>query len=304
MTEGMRTDFGQIIAGDLRVEGETLVGTVRNETGHTLTDAVFMLGNRFVRLGDVPPGENALVTMDLSNLTGERLGPIGWRLFEEQFNQPGPGGPLREVQLKQMVVDNVLGQSGGFGPMLSVRFGSGSGSPSGLVLLGWLDKAPPDVQVAGRALTQQTTALFYAPLSFHLPDEGSVALPPGLIPGTLIEMPVQGGPCGPDVTSVYIERGQAVFEFQMPEGIRDVQVEKLKLVLGTDGGWGQPPDTAFYDWDAVTWTKIEDPVFGVNIFSDVDSLIGNDGRVRVRFSSEGGHGGGCLYVELGLEGMR
>jgi len=301
MTEGVWADFGRMVS-DLRIEGEDLVGVVRNETGHTLTDVVLVLSNRFVRLGDVPPGEQVPVMMNLSRLASERSGPIGWRLFEEQFSQPGPGGPPREVQLKQTVVDSVFQQGGMFGPESSfMPFGGGS-SPQGLVLLGWIGEAPPDVRVDDRRPAQQTTALLYTSLSFRLPDEGSVSLPPGLIPGAVVEMPMEGGPCGPDTTSVYIGRGQATFEFQVPQGVRDVQVEKLKLILGSDGGWGQPPDTAVYDWDAEAWTKLDDPVMGVNVFPDAVGLISDDGRVHVRLSSEGGHGGGCVYVELGLEG--
>lgn len=304
MAEGAWADFGQIV-GDLRVEGETLVGTVRNETIHTLMDTWLILGNRFVRLGDVPPGEKVPVVMSLSDLVSERFGSIGWRLFEEQFNQPGPGGPPREVQLKQTIVDSVFEQGGRrFGPISSVRPGGGYGSSQGLVLLGWLDEAPPEVQVAGREPAQQTTALLYMPLSYHLAGEGSISLPPGLIPGALVEMPAEGGPCNPDATSVYIGRGQATFEFQVPEEIREMQIEKLKLALGTDGGGRQPVDTAIYDWDAEAWVELDDPVMGVNVFPNAAGLVSDDGRVRVRLSPEGGRGGGCIYVELGLEGKR
>ena len=304
MTEGVWADFGRIVS-ELWSEGNALVGSVRNETTHALTDMVLVLGNRFVRLGDVPPGEEVPVMMNLSSLARER--PISWQLFKEQFIQPGPGGPPREAQLKQTVVDSILGQGGNFGPISSVPFGSGGRSLQGLVLLGWLDEAPPEVQVSGRKPAQQTTALLYMPLSYRLPDEGDVSLPPGLIPGWLVEMPVEGGLCGPGATSVYIGRGQATFEFQMPEGVRDVQIEKLMLVLRSEGGWEQPPDMAIYDWDAEAWAKLDDPVMGINVFSDAAGLVGvvnDDGLVRVRLSSEVGRGGGCLYVELGLEGKR
>jgi hypothetical protein len=172
------------------------------------------------------------------------------------------------------------------------------------LVLGWLDEAPPDVRVAGRKLTQETTALLYAPLSLRLPDEGIVTLPPGLIPGALVEAPFEGGPCGPDAASVYIGRGQAIFEFRMPREVQDIQVEELKLILGSDVGWGQPPRTAVYDWDAGAWIELDDPVMGVNEFSDAAGLISSDGRVHVRLSTEDGRGSGCLYVALGLEGRR
>jgi hypothetical protein len=306
MTEGIQTDFGKVGA-DLKFEGEALTGTVRNETPHTLKDAVLVLGNRFVRLDDLGPGQEILVTLELSNPTDRGFGqPLSYLIYEDQLRQSGPGGPPREAELKRMVVESVLDQGSGFSP-ISSRIPPGPGnstSSRGLALLGWLDEAPPDVGVAGRTPGQQTTALLYAPLSFHLPEEGDLSLPPGLVPGTLVVMPMEGGPCGPSGASLWLGRGEAIFEFQMPEETHDVQVEEVKLVIGTDGGgWWQPPDTAVYDWDSETWVTVSDPVVGVNVISDAAGLVSEDGLVQVRMSSESNKGG-CLYLELGLEGSR
>jgi hypothetical protein len=302
MTEGSWADLGQVV-GALSVEDGALVGSVRNETAHTLTDAVLILGNRFSRLGDLAPGQEAPVEMDLSNVDAGFGPPLSYRLFEGELNNPGPGGPPREIQLKQTVIDSVLQQSGRFGPTSSMAFMGGGPSTREPLLIGWLDKAPPEVRVSGRRPGQQTTALLTAPLTFRLPDEGAVSLPPGLIPGALVEMPLEGGPCGPNGLSVYIGRGQATFEFQIPEGLHDVEVTALRLNLGSDGGWGLPPDTALYDWDGEGWAALDEPAMGLNDIPAAAPLVGDDGRVRVRLSSEGGSGG-CLYVELGLEGTR
>ncbi|UCC64931.1 MAG: hypothetical protein JSV36_07795, partial [Anaerolineae bacterium] len=303
MTEGRGADWGRIVS-HLQGQGEGLVGTLRNETDQTLTDAVLVLGNRLTRLGDLLPGEEISVTVDLSHLDGRYLGPIGWRLFEEQLSQPGPGGPPRDAQLRQTVVDSIFEGGGRLGPFSSLSFAPGGSSPQGLVLLGWLVKAPPELRVGGRKPTQQATALLITSLPFHLPEEGKISLPPGLVAGALVEMPAEGGPCGPGSTSVFIGWGQAVFDFQMPEGMQNVQVEELKLVIESDGGWAQPPDTAIYDWDAETWRELDDPVMGVNLVTDAAGLFSDDGLARVRLFSESGRGGGCLFLELGLEGKR
>ncbi len=301
MAEGGWAGMGRI-ASDLWVKDGALIGTVRNETAHALTGVTLILGNEFVRLGDLGPGKEVPVTMNLTDPTGQSFGPpISYRLFEEEFNRVGPGGPPRDVQLKQTVVDAVFEQGGWFGRG-PLRYGGGSSLE--LLLLGWLDEAPPDVRVAGRKPAQQTTALLYAALPYRLSEEGGViSLPPGFIPGTLIELPAEGGTCGPLVTSVYIVRGQATFEFQLPPEVQDVRLEALKLLIGTDGGWGWLPDTAVYNWNAGTWTELEDPVIGVNVLSEPGSLVSEDGLVHVRLSSQG-DGGSCLYLELGLEGRR
>jgi hypothetical protein len=304
MTESTWAGFGQVVS-DLQFEDDALVGTVRNETAHTLADVVLALGNYFVRLGDLPPGREALVTMSLADVTSQAFGPpLSFRLFEDQFGQSGPGGPPREAELKRSVVESVFEQDGRFALLSSkIPPGGGTGSPQGLVLLGWLSEAPPDVQVAGRKPAQQTTALLYTPLSYHLSEEGTISLPPGLIPGTLIEMPISGGPCGSQGQSVWIERGQAIFEFQLPEGVRDVRLDALKLVIGAEGGSWQPPDTAVYDWASGAWAALDDPVMGVNIISNAAGLLSDDNLVRVRLASESNQGG-CLSLELGLEGKR
>jgi hypothetical protein len=305
MTEGIQTDFGRVEA-DLKFEDEALTGAVRNETPHTLKDTVLVLGNHFVRLDDLGPGQETPVTLELSNPTDRGFGqPLSYLLYEDQLRQSGPGGPPREAEVKRTVVENVLDQSGGFSPTSSrIPWGSEGGTSRGLAFLGWLDEAPPDVKVAGRTPGQKTTALLYAPLSFHLPEKGDLSLPPGLIPGALAELPIDGGPCGPSGASLWLGQGEALFEFQVPEEARDIQVDEIKLVIGTDGGgWWQPPDTAVYDWDLETWFAVSDPVIGVNVISDATTMVSDDGLVQVRMSAESNQGG-CLYLELGLEGRR
>jgi hypothetical protein len=304
MTESTWAGFGQLVS-DLQFEDDVLVGRVRNETAHTLMDVVLVLGNYFIRLGDLPPGGEAPVTMSLADVTSQAFGPpLSYRLFEDQFGPSGPGGPPREAELKRSVVESVFDQGGRFALLSSgITPAGGTGSPQGLVLLGWLSEAPPDVQVAGRKPAQQTTALFYTSLSYHVSEEKAISLPPGLIPGTLIEMPISGGPCGPQGQSVWLERGQAIFEFQLPQGVPDVQLDALKLAIGAEGGWQQLPDTAVYNWAAGRWVELNDPIMGVNVISNATGLVSDDSLVRVRLSSESNQGG-CLSLELGLEGKR
>jgi hypothetical protein len=99
-------------------------------------------------------------------------------------------------------------------------------------------------------------------------------------------------------------RGTALFEFQIPEEARDVKVDRIKLAIRTDGGgWWDPPQTAVYDWNLDDWPVLADPVIGINVLSDAASMVSEDGLVRVRLSADSNQGG-CLYVELGLEGRR
>ncbi|UCC86946.1 MAG: hypothetical protein JSV81_19160 [Anaerolineales bacterium] len=305
MMEDVRVDLGYIV-GDLRLEDETLVGIVRNRTDYMLTDASLVLGQRFVRLGDLQPGQGSRVSMDLPDLAKQGLGqPLSFLLFQDQLAQSGSGSLSREADLKRMLVQSVFEPSGQFGPMpLGIGSSGGGRSLQGLMFLGWLDETPLDVRVAGRTPTQQATALLYAPLSFGLADEGDLSIPPGLISGMLVEMPTEGGLCGPNAASVWLGRGEAIFEFQAPQEVRDVQVDILKLIIREDGGgWWQPPDTAVYAWDRKTWVAVDNPVIGSNVISDAANLVSDDGLIRLRLATEGNRAG-CFYLELGLEGQR
>jgi hypothetical protein len=300
LAESTWPDAGRI-AADLRLDGRGLRGQVRNETAYHLADAVLIQGNQFVRLGDLAPGQAMEVDLDLADLAVQAFGPpLSYRLFEDQFNRPGVSGPAREAQVKQAIVDSLFQQSGKSG--LSSWTGQGGGL-EGLLLLGWLDEAPPRVTVAGRAANQETTGLLYTRLAYRLPDEGPVSLPPGFISGVLVEMPVEGGLCGPPgTTAVYVGRGQAILEFQVPPLDR-VDVERLDLSLGNDGGWWQSPDLAVYDWSSLAWREVEATLPGINPVAPAGDLLSADGRVRVRLAFAQG-GGGCYSVELGLAGSR
>jgi hypothetical protein len=292
------------ITADLRLEDGKLLGSVRNETAHSLSDLVLIVGDEFVRLGDLASGQSAPVSMDPADATGLpfRGEPLVYRLFRDEFQAPGPTGPAREAELKRAIAQGLL--EGGYaeGP-LSVQRGAGEATLEALVL-GWLDTAPPDVRVNGRPVAQQTTALVYAKVGLSLARTGQVQVPLGLVPGVLVELPQEGGQCGPNGQAVYIGRGQAAFEFRVPDELGDLRVEALELRLSTDSGMLQPPGMALYHWTEGTWLALEDPVVGSNVLEDVEGLVGPEGQVLVQLSSEVGGPGGCYSVDLGLEGTR
>jgi len=281
-----------------------LVGTVRNRTGRKLEDAVVAIGSEYVRLGDLAPGEEAQVDLRLAGDDVQFFGPpISYRLFEQELSQPGPGGPSRDVQLKQQILDAAL-SSGKYSPLSSFR-PMGVGTAQGLTLIAWLDDAPPEVRVAGRQPAQQTTALYLLPLDYHLPDSGPVSVPPGFVASRVTQMPSDGGSCGPDgVAAVYIGRGEAIFEFELPRAMRDVQLEALTLSLRSEGGWREAPAVALYDWGAHEWDELEQPTFGDNSIAETEAFVGEDGVVRVRLAVDGASGGSCYVVGVGFEGHK
>jgi hypothetical protein len=302
--ESLWSDFGKI-ASNLWIEDGALVGTVRNETPYPLADAAVILGNDFVKIGELAPGAQANVRLQLLALNnGQFAPPVAYRLLEEQMSQPGPTGPRREAQLRQSVLESVFQPSLSSAKMGLSSMGSGgsSGSQKDPILIGWLDRAPPEMTVDDRSPAEKATALVYAPLTYRFLDEGQVTVPPGLIGGTVIQMPTEGGTCGPPGTSaVFIGRGQAVFEFRLPPEMHEFQADELTLLLTSEGSWAVPSGIAVYDWDAGAWQEYEHITLGSNVLSGAGKLVSADGVARVRLSSDGANTG-CYALEMGING--
>lgn len=306
MTEGALNDFGEISA-DLEFEQLSLRGTLSNETGVDLYDVVLVVGNQILRLGELRAGEDVPVNLQTPDLMGQAFGPpLSYRIFEQEFNRPMPSGPPRELQLKQSILDTVVPYGSSFGTF-SGKFG-GTANPEGMdsaLLLGWFDSSSEDILVEGRVPAQQTTALLYTRIPFRLAEGGQVSVPPGLIAGSIIQMPVEGGMCGPSGSAaVYLGRGEAVFEFVLPERYRDVNIEELVVFIGTEGGWERVPETAIYNWAIEGWETLNNVSTGRNVIDEVEGFISPTNLVQVSLSSDESSVSGCYYVGLGLEGTR
>jgi hypothetical protein len=106
------------------------------------------------------------------------------------------------------------------------------------------------------------------------------------------------------VPAVYIGRGEAVFEFYLPEAIRDLRLDRLVLSLRSEGGWRQAPSVALYDWRDESWIALSNPTFGDNPVADTEAFVSADDVVRVRLAVDGASGGSCYVVGVGVEGER
>ncbi len=304
MSEGIPQDFGAI-AADLRLEENRLVGEIHNRSSYELQDAAVIMGNNFVRLDHIAAGQTIPVELKIETQSGPNFGAsLSYNLFQDQMNSAGPGPQSRQAEVKRAIVESLFERTQPF--ISAKRFSSTTalfGPSLAPVLIGWLDEAPPRVRVSNTEPAQQTTAIVVVPLSYAFPESGIISLPAGLIPGELVENPLEGGSCGPTgVTAVYIGRGEAVFEFTLPLEAQNLQLDHLKLAINNDSGMFTEPTIELYQWQTETWIPLVGVSQGVNMVPGADQLVSPGGKVKVRLSAQSSQG--CYYVYLGLEGRQ
>jgi hypothetical protein len=305
MTEISVHDIGQI-KSNLHLHNQRLVGTITNQTGFDLKDVVVILKPNFVKLGNLLAG--GTTDVDLSLSPGEMYGSsMSWKIFESEYDPTMMGTPSREQEFKRMVLEAVIDQQNYYGQRFSPgEIQSALDLPTSIeaTLVGWMDEAPPTVRINGEESQETATALYITELPFKVPENGNIAIPPGLIPGLVADMPFSGGSCGAENTSIWIERGEAILEFILPPEFLDTNIDSLQFLIQTDSGWGTIPEIAVYDWNSADWVSIEQPIIGLNGISKPDLYIYDNGLVRFKISidNQDSRGGSCYFLGLGLEG--
>jgi hypothetical protein len=283
------------IEADLELREGHLVGTVTNRTGRRLNDCVLVMGVKYARLGDIEPGQSEEVEVDL-NLSRQDVRffeSMVWQIFEPQ--QPS-GSFDRQAELRRMVLEGV------FNPYQTGMFRAVT-SPYA-TFFGWLDESPPDVAVEGCALTVQETTLLLAPLRVSF-GQGQVSVPATMYSKRLVEASGESASCDPMAMSFYLGRGWVTVELRPPTGLSGVLVEEMKLIVSSEGGWQEAPGTSLYDWQRDEWVLMDDVSMGRNEVEDPGRFVERTtGAIRVKLESRSSGIGGCLYVDVELEGER
>ncbi len=303
MSEGTMLDFGTF-QSSLDVKNDQLVGTIRNTTNYNLTDCFVVLGNKFTALGDLAPGAEANIELELSSLGAPNFSsPLSYAMFEKELNGTVTSDVRRQAEARRSIIENLFERTT---PIKSASSLGGISSNLSQVpmFLGWLDQAPPQVKIFGAEPAQKTTALVMTPLAYDLFESaGLITLPPGLVPGKLTTTPRDGGSCGSaGATAVYISRGEAIFEFTIPPEASRLQAKNLKLALWTDSGVFSTPIVELMNWQSAEWIKLGGVSQGVNLIPGATQLVRSDGTIQVRLSSDGAQS--CYYLAMGMEAER
>ena len=217
--------------------GFRLEGTVRNGPLR-LEDAVLLAGYEEQRLGDLEPGAEVAVQIDLHATV--RTTPGGPPVFVGPFG----GGQLPERILGEQDFwnDPELFRRYQF---LSALFPYNTvGLGPGAYLIGWADEGPPEAEVMDGSARQQATVAYFYNLPVSMPDSGlSLTVPPGLII------------CSPEETMAdpFLSSGQRLTIRCVPwTEVSLTEVEEVEARFQGEGSI----EVSAWDWDEETWVKV------------------------------------------------
>ncbi len=169
------------VEADLRLQGDRVVGTVRNGSDRTLAKPALVLGASVLVFRDLGPGET--VEVSLRNAPDALGQALSERIFgQQQWPMDASGAPdaLRD-QVRRQLVDALT-----YDPF----FGSMGTLPAdGPVLLAWGEPGLIPVLVAGSEPRTAGETLYYLPLG--LAAAGEVAFTPDLMRSSLVETDAQ-----------------------------------------------------------------------------------------------------------------
>ena len=252
------------VEADLRLMstgGFRLTGTIRNGPVR-LSGAVLLVGYEEQRLGDLEPGAEAAVQLDLH--TSVQTTPGGPPVFTGPFG--GGELPRRILGEADYWKDRDLYRRY---QMLSALFPYNvSGLGRGVYLVGWAEEGPPEVEVVGREARQIVTAFYVYHLPVTVPEEDvPVNIPPGLII------------CAPeDEMEPYLGTHQTV-RFRCAPAVQ-VRVDRVEEVTMRLQGSGEVTVSA-WDWEQEEWVDAGTG-WGRFTLPRPDTVVSQEGVIRLQ----------------------
>lgn len=284
----------QPLEARLTVEGSTLRGTVLNTGTTPISDTALVHDVQVVKIGTLQPGESRSVELVLDGGAAfDRNIGIGGMLLDGKANSFNRAGQLPiDVRMQQTMLDTI------FNPFF--------GPPKGPVVVGWATSGPLPVTLDSTRAQHQQLTLVVAAADVTLSESGNFSLGQGWFNSSFQASGLGvGGPCVTRFSDGwYIDNGTLTSTMRLPAGIQPSQVRQATLRVERDG----PPSAlklSVYDWQSEQWVAqaLEQNTVAL---SEPGRYFSNAGLLRARVESTGdsAKGGGCVGVDLQIEGSR
>ncbi len=262
----------------LKVQGQTISGSVTNHTGESVEDVLLSLGQDVAKLGLMHNGETKSV-----NFTFDASAPS---------SAPSPLTIRGALDTRGQAETTMLNRQGVLDAFLGSNSSAQPAGLSGLTLLGWLENSPLPVDVSGANPSLKETNLYVSPLPLSFTRGQDFVIPPALIETSQI-----------GTFSTTFQRtgqyelnpgGSVALQYALPVAAADMTDNKL--VLQMNGHYagavrGQAPGTPgaslgqifIYNWQSANWDA-QDFSWGNNLVDTPAQYISATSVVRIRFT--------------------
>ncbi len=166
------------LAVELRLDGDRLIGSVKNLSGITLEKPAVVLGASVALLDDIAPGQERAVDL---RLTGPQFGqPLSDRVVGQIFfgspeaaSEAGQRRLIRHAIVDQLTWDPNFGNSGQL-------------PADGPVVLGWGTSEQVDLQIEGHEARRTANVLYYVPTTLQF--QGETVFRPDLVRSSVVSV--------------------------------------------------------------------------------------------------------------------
>jgi hypothetical protein len=161
---------------------------------------------------------------------------------------------------------------------------SSGGRGSGTFLVGWTDKSPVDVSLAGQGFNTADQTLYIVRLQPKLVvSTGTITVPPGLMTWETLD-PGTGGAGAP--YDSYLSQGYFSVRYRPFAGLDYKRVKTLTLHLQAYGTSGAAPVTvSLWDQTKGDWVQVPNLQWGDTDIEAPENYIAGDGHVDVRIEN-------------------
>lgn len=282
-----------VIDAEITIKPTGISTRVVNPLDQPLHDVAVSYGQQVVRLGDIPPGQQAEATwLDPKTIEAQGLPPLsdrlGFLLFQQAIEEGRKPGniPDRQVMLRQGIVDALLDN------------GTLPASPRP-TLVAWLDTSPMAATLTGNAqvASGQTTLLLARP---RIVAQGTLTLGQGWLN---LDFGTKAIPTCNVANDVGLPASAVPVSMTLtlPLELAPLQPTKLTLTFSSERTWPNAGvRTALYNWQERRWDE--------QSFDGPGDLVVNEptrylqrGRVLVQFNGRIGEAA-CLKAYGTVQG--
>jgi hypothetical protein len=264
------------IEADLKVNDDTISGTLTNRTGQAIDAVVLAIGSDVQAVGLLKNGEHKDVRFSFSPRACS-MSPDATKVKTAMAS----GGKQLDG-IRENILDTFLGSNSSSQPA----------GLSGLTLLGWLERSPLPVRVTGLSPSVKETNLYVTSLPLQFPRGVPLSIPPALVEtkqiGTFSTNFQRA--CQYELNAA----GSIALEYTLPVNVGEMVSNKLVLhMTGKYSGSprftqpaipGSPLGQIFlYNWQTSDWDTL-DFAWGDNVLGEGGPYLSATNTLRLRYT--------------------